>query len=147
MNVAARHSLSRWKFRHSLVVWIGIILNLLLAVPLLLAPHWVLGVFDVPVGSSTIWPRFSGGLLILLSVFYVPMTFDLDRYRIFAWLAVFPSRTFGVVFFLAAVLGYGEPGGFIAGVLIDGVISIASLYCLIRISSLEQHVVYGRVAA
>ena len=84
-------------------------------------------------------------LLIILSAFYVPMTLDLDRYRIFAWLAVFPSRTFGAILFLVAVLGYGQSAGFIIGVLIDGSIAIASLYCLIRISSLEQDIMTGAV--
>ena len=144
--MTARPSLSRWKFRHGVIVWIGIVLNLLLAVPLLFNPHWVLDLFGVP-AAQTIWPRFAGGLLILLSIFYMPMTWDLDRHRVFAWLAVFPSRTFGVVFFLTAVLGYGQPAGFIAGVLIDGAISIASLYCLIRIVRLEQNIVTGRVLA
>ena len=143
---AARHSLSRWKFRHAVVVWTGIALNLALAVPLLFAPRWVLALFGIPVEASTIWPQFAGGLLILLSVFYVPMTFDLDRYRVFAWLSVFPSRTFGVVFFLTALLG-GAPAGFFAGVLIDGVIAIASLYCLIQIAKLEQDIVTGQVPA
>ena len=146
MTGPARHSLSRWKFRHGVVVWIGIALNLLVAVPLLFAPLWVLGLFDVPAGQ-TIWPRFAGGLLILLSVFYIPMTWDLDRHRIFAWLAVFPARSFGVVFFLVAVLGYSQPAGFFVGVLIDGAISIASLYCLIRIVQLEQDIATGRAAA
>ena len=144
--MTARASLSRWKFRHSVIVWIGIVLNLLFAVPLLFTPVWVLELFGVPV-AQTIWPRFAGGLLILLSIFYIPMTWDLDRHRVFAWLAVFPSRTFGVVFFLTAVLGYGQPAGFIAGVLIDGIISIASLHCLIRIVRLERNIMTGRVVA
>ncbi len=144
MTNPARHSLSRWKFRHSLVVWVGIVLNLALAVPLLFAPLWVLGIFGVPAGPSTIWPQFAGGLLIILSVFYVPMSIDLDRYRIFAWLAIFPSRTFGVVFFLSAVLA-GAPAGYFVGVLIDGSIAIASLYCLIQIVRLEQGIASGQV--
>ena len=68
------------------------------------------------------------------------MPFDLDRYRVFAWLAVFPSRSFGVVFFLTAVLVYGQPGALIFGALIDGSISIASLWCLIRIVRIEQEI-------
>lgn len=139
----SRQSISRWKARHSAIVLFGIVLNLALAVPLLFWPRWVLGLFDIPAGPSTIWPQFSGGLLILLSVFYLPMTWDIDRYRVFAWLAVFPSRSFGVAFFLIALLR-GEPGGFFVAVLIDGSIAIASLYCLIRIVTLEQAIADGR---
>ena len=139
----SRQSISRWKARHSAIVLFGIVLNLALAVPLLFWPRWVLGLFDIPAGPSTIWPQFSGGLLILLSVFYLPMTWDIDRYRVLAWLAVFPSRSFGVAFFLIALLR-GEPGGFFVAVLIDGSIAIASLYCLIRIVTLEQAIADGR---
>ena len=138
MTLPARHSLGLWKFRHSVVVWIGILLNLCFALPLLLAPLWLFGLFDAPAGPSLVWPRFAGGLLIVVSVFYVPMTFDLDRYRVFAWLAVFPSRSFGVVFFLTAVLVYSQPDALIFGVLIDGSVAIASLWCLIRIVAIEQ---------
>ena len=70
---------------------------------------------------------------MILSIFYIPATLDLDRYRIFAWLAVFPSRTFGGVFFFLAVFVFGQPLGFLAGVLLDGSIGIATLCCLIRI--------------
>ena len=59
---------------------------------------WTL--FAITVDTSPFWPRLAGGLLILISTFYVPMTFDFDRYRVFAWLAVFPSRTFGATFFV-----------------------------------------------
>lgn len=142
--VTPRHSLSAWKLRHSIVIWAGIVLNLSLAVPLLLAPLMTLAFFKAP-GGDTVWTPFAGGLLIMLSVFYVPMTLDLDRYRVFAWLAVFPSRTFGVIFFLTAVLVYGQPSALFLGVLIDGAIGIASLYCLIQITQLEQGVVTGRV--
>ena len=106
------------------------------------APRLILAFFDIPAGPSTIWPQFAGGLLILLSVFYLPMTWDLDRYRVFAWLAVFPSRSFGVAFFLVALLR-GEPGGFFVAILIDGVIAIASLWCLIHITRLEQALAGG----
>lgn len=140
MTLASRHSLSLWKFRHSVVVWIGILLNLCFALPMLFVPLWLFGIFDIPTGPSLVWPRFAGGLLILLSVFYLPMTLDLDRYRVFAWLAVFPSRSFGVVFFLSAVLIFGQPDALIFGVLIDGSIATASLWCLMRIVRIEQEI-------
>lgn len=139
----ARQSISRWKARHSAIVLFGIALNLTFALPLLVCPRWVLGLFDIPAGPSTVWPQFAGGLLILLSVFYLPTAWDLDRYRIFAWLAIFPSRSFGVAFFLIAILR-GEPGGFFVAVLIDGSIAIATLVCLIRIVTLEQALADGR---
>ena len=92
------------------------------------------GFFHIPTTTQLIWPRFAGGsCLVIISIFYIPAALDIDRYRIFAWLAVFPSRTFGAVFFFLAVFLFGQPTGFLVGVLLDGSIGIASLFCLIRI--------------
>lgn len=138
MSGSGHHSLTRWKFRHSVIVWIGIALNLAYCAPLLVAPAWTLALFGIPQDTTTFWPRLVGGLLILISTFYVPMTVDIDRYRIFAWLSILPSRTFGATFLFIAVLGFGYSGGFLVPALIDAGIAIASLVCLIRIVSIEQ---------
>ena len=137
-------SLSKWKARHAILVWVGIVLNLAFAIPLLLWPEWFLGVFQIPATAGLmIWTRFSALLLIILSVFYVPATLDIDRYRIFAWLAVFPSRTFGATFFSVAVFVFGQPLGFLMGVVLDASIAIATLWCLIRVVGLEQEIAGG----
>lgn len=147
MTAATSHSLSRWKFRHGLVIWVGILLNLAYCVPLLLAPLWTLTLFGIPPELTTFWPRLVGGLLILISVFYIPASLDIDRYRIVAWMAVFPSRTFGSIFLFTAVLAFGFSGGFLVPAVIDGGIAIAALYCLIHITQLEQEMYAPRVAA
>jgi hypothetical protein len=135
-------SLSKWKARHAILVWLGIILNFAFVLPLLLWPEWILGLFQIPV-NQLIWPRFSALLLGLLSIFYIPATLDIDRYRVFAWLAVFPSRTFGAVFFFLAVFVFDQPVGFLVGVLLDGSIGILTLWSLIRILRLEQEIAAG----
>jgi hypothetical protein len=140
MTAPARHSLSLWKFRHSVVVWIGILLNLSYCVPLLVVPIKTMTLFGITVDTSTFWPRLVGGLLILISVFYVPMTFDIDRHRIFAWLSIFPSRSFGATYLFTAVLVFGYSAGFLVPALIDGGIAIASLVCMIRIVRIEREV-------
>jgi len=138
--MSARPSLARWKFRHTVVAWIGILLNLSYCFPLLVAPSFTLRLFGIPEETTTFWPRLVGGLLILISTFYVPMTIDLDRYRIFAWLSILPSRTFGATFLFVAVLGFGFAGGFLVPALIDGGIAIASLWCMIHVVRLEQEI-------
>lgn len=139
-------SLARWKVRHTVVVLIGIALNLAYCVPLLLAPAWTLSLFGIPQESTTFWPRLVGGLLILISTFYVPMTIDLDRYRIFAWLSILPSRSFGATFLFVAVLGFGFSGGFLVPAMIDAGVAIASLNCMIHVVRLEQTLGELRVA-
>ena len=138
-------SLALWKSRHGVVAAMGIGYNLLLAVPLLIAPEFILSVFGIP-AYELMWPRFAGGLLIILSCFYAPMVVDLDRFRILAWLQIFPSRLFGVLFFLISVVGFGAPTGFLVGALLDGLVSLALLYCLIRITKLEQALLGGDVS-
>ena len=138
-----RHqSISRWKLRHALIVWLGIVLNMGFVIPLLFAPVWLLDLFGLRV-EPLIWTQFAGLLLAIISVFYIPATIDIDRYRIFAWLSVFPSRSFGVLFFSIMVFLAHQPAAYLLGVALDGSIGIASLWCLIRIVTLEQEIAEG----
>jgi hypothetical protein len=86
----------RWFKR---VLWVGIVANLALAVPTLLAPEWVIELSGLPPATPVVWPRFAALLLVLLSVFYMPAGIDPRRYRVVAWLAV-AARLAGVVFFV-----------------------------------------------
>ena len=81
------------------VLWLGIIANLGLAVPTLLAPAQMMALSNIPPAAPLVWPRFAALLLILLSVFYMPAGFDPNRYRVVAWIAVM-ARLAGVIFFV-----------------------------------------------
>jgi hypothetical protein len=61
----------------------------------------------MPVASPLVWTRFSGQLVILLSLFYIPAAIDPYRYRANAWLAV-ASRLAGVLFFGCVTLFSAE---------------------------------------
>lgn len=87
---------ARW-FRR--VVWIGIVANLLLALPTLAAPSQMTAFAGLPTATPELWPRFAAVQLILLSVFYIPAGLDVDRHRITAWFTVV-SRLTGVMFFM-----------------------------------------------
>jgi hypothetical protein len=89
-------SAARWFTR---TTWIGIVANLALAVPTLVAPEPMLAFSRLPDAAPVLWPRFSALLLVVLSAFYVPAALDPNRYRPVAWLAV-AARLTGVVFFL-----------------------------------------------
>lgn len=132
--------LGAWVARHAIVVWIGIALNLVFAIPLLLVPDQLMAALGFP-PIPGLWPRFAGLLLVILSVFYLPATIDFRRYELFAWIAVFPSRSFGAVFFAIAVFFFEQPYGFLIGTAIDGTIAILSLVCLMRIDALRRRVV------
>ena len=95
MPTASSNAL-RWFSR---VVLIGILANLALAVPTLLAPRTLMTFTGLPEATPLLWPRFAALLLILLSAFYLPAVIDPTRYRLVAWLAV-ASRLTGVIFFV-----------------------------------------------
>ena len=79
-------------------VWLGILANLALALPTLVAPERMMALAGVPPASPLLWVRFSAVLLILLSLFYAPAAIDPYRYPAVAWLAV-AARAAGVIFF------------------------------------------------
>jgi hypothetical protein len=126
-----------WIARHTALVWFGIFLNSLFIVPLLFFPRWMLDLFNIPL-ENLIWARTAAGLLMIISVFYVPAAIDFFRYRANAYIAVFPSRTFGATFFFLAVVLFGQPAGFLSISFVDALIGSTTLYCLIRISTLEN---------
>jgi hypothetical protein len=80
------------------VVWLGIGLNLALAIPTLVAPARMLAGMGLPAATPLLWVRFSAVLLILVSLFYIPPAIDLYRHVVIAWLSVL-SRLTGVLFF------------------------------------------------
>jgi hypothetical protein len=139
MKTSRESTVSIWILRHTFLMWLGIFLNSLFIVPLLFFPSWMLDLFNIPL-ESLIWARASAGLLLIISVFYLPAAIDFGRYRANAYIAVFPSRTFGATFFFFAVVLFGQPPGFLSISFVDALIGSTTLYCLIRIKALEsQH--------
>jgi hypothetical protein len=137
MRSARQDSVSTWIARHTILVWFGIFLNALFIIPLLFFPRWMLDLFGIPL-DQLIWARESAGLLMIISAFYVPAAVDFGRYRANAYIAVFPSRTFGASFFFFAVVLLSQPVGFLSISFVDALIGSTTLYCLIRIRALEK---------
>ncbi|MBP1849375.1 hypothetical protein [Rhizobium halophytocola] len=135
-------SLARWKFRYAVVMWIGILANFAFVLPLFFCPVWFLGLFGVIV-NQLFWVRLAAGLLGLVSIFYIPSILDVDRYRVIAWMAVFPSRTFGALYCFLQVFAFGEPMGYFAGALLDGTFGLLALLCLLKITRIEQQLREG----
>src|SRR5579864_4651659 len=107
MNPSSKNTVSVWILRHTILLWFGIFLNSLFIVPLLFFPRWMLDLFNIPL-EELIWARAAAGLLMIISVFYVPAAVDFMRYRANAYIAVFFSRTFGASFFFFAVVLFGS---------------------------------------
>jgi len=92
------------------VVWLGIIVNLALAVPTLLIPERMLVLTGLPAVTPLLWTRFAAWLLILLSAMYVPGAIDPYGYRHTALLSVL-ARLAGVLFFATQAPVYYPLGG------------------------------------
>jgi hypothetical protein len=75
---------------------------------------------------------------MIIPAFYMPAAIDFGRYRANAYIAIFPSRTFGASFFFFAVVLFGQPPGFLSISFVDAFIGSTTLYCLIRIRALEK---------
>jgi hypothetical protein len=69
-------------------------------------PGLTLSFLNLDAAVPTIWVQFSGLLLLLLSLFYLPAANNLYHYRANAYLSVF-SRFAGIVFFGAGILWFG----------------------------------------
>src|SRR5262245_6161597 len=121
----------RWVTWFSRVVWMGIAVNTAFVVPLVFFPAPLLRFLDLPVVEPLLWARTAGMLLFIISAFYVPAALDPERYRIVAWLHIFPSRTFGATFFFGAVLLFGHPAGYLSIAVVDAVFGLASLVLLL----------------
>ena len=115
------------------VIWLGVLANLSFALPAIFAPGLTLGFLNIEPAIPHIWVRFSGLLLLLLSLFYLPAASNLYHYRANAYLAV-GARFAGIVFFGTAVLCYGKaraylPMGFVdlAFGIVEGVLLLLAL--------------------
>lgn len=131
------YSMDRYQKWYSRVTWAGIIVNMLFVIPCFFAPMWLLGLLHIPL-DQPIWAQTAGMLLFIISVFYIPATWDLNRYRATAWFTVFPSRTCGAVFFLVSVLALGEPLGFLSIALVDAFFGLATLAILLLVTREER---------
>ena len=100
------------------VVWLGVLANLSLALPAIFLPSLTLGFLNLEPTTPFIWVRFSGLLLFLLSLFYLPAASNLYQYRANAYLAIF-SRLAGISFFGIAVLFYEKPRTYLPLGLVD----------------------------
>jgi hypothetical protein len=96
------NSYAKWFGR---IVLLGVAVNIVLSIPALLFPQWLLALLGLETAVPTVWVRFAANLLILLSLFYIPAAINWERYQINGWLAVI-SRLAGFVFFLTQPRDY-----------------------------------------
>ena len=127
-------NLKKWSSR---IIWAGIVANMLFVIPLIFATEFLFELFKLQ-KDRVIWAQFSGVLLFILSVYYIPAAINIDRYRANAWFHCIPSRACGVLFFSIYVFFLGAEPGFIAGAILDAVFGLSLLIVLLKINKLEK---------
>ena len=118
----------------SWVVHAGIAVNLLLALPAVFAPDTVTRFFGLEPATPAIWLQFSGWLLLLLSMLYVPAALDPARYHLVARLAIV-ARFAGAVFFLGQIAAADLPRAYLPFGLTDLVFGVVQAVLLSRVEA------------
>src|SRR5260370_9836840 len=80
-------------------VWVGILGNCDLAFPGLFAPEWILHQLQIDLPRPMIWFQDAGGLLILLTLMFIPAAIDPFRYKFNAAVLVIGRAAFGMFWF------------------------------------------------
>lgn len=117
-----------------LTMWLGILGNLVFAVPAIFNPYGLLACLSLPPTHPTIWLRDAGGLLFFLTLMYIPAARDPFRYKFNAAVAVI-GRLLFAVFWFWMVLFAGYPREFLTlgvGDLVVGLLQAALYIPLVR---------------
>ncbi|NWE67189.1 hypothetical protein HX857_00610 [Pseudomonas gingeri] len=80
-------------------IWIGIVMNMVFALPAVFAPALLTSVVGLPPVLSDPWLENAGMLLVGISVFYMPSGFNARRFPIHSWLCVL-TRLIAVAFWI-----------------------------------------------
>lgn len=123
----------RW---YAPAVWLGVLANVVgFALPVLLAPDWLLARLGLPYSAyQNVWLRDAALLLLLLSITYLPAAVDPVRYKVNALVGAAGRLVFSL-FWIWPVLFAGAPRGFLVLGALDGAIGLLQgvlLYKLLR---------------
>ena len=121
----------RW---FSIVVWIGIPLNLYFAFPAFFYPKYIVDTAGLEPGFETVWLRNAGLLIFIITAYHVVAAVAPARYPVVAWLTV-AGRISAGFYWLYVCLGpedvTSNPNGFwpfVIGDFLFGTVSGVLLY-------------------
>ncbi|WP_372799314.1 hypothetical protein [Pontiella sp.] len=113
-----------------ILVGVGLVANLIFALPAFLAPRLLEQMFEVGTAQPTGWLRNVGILLIILSSTYIAVILDPFRYIIVSVIIVLGRFSAGL-FFVALLLAGDYPSGFRALAVTDLALSLPQAALLI----------------
>ena len=105
-------ALNPWLRWFQRFIWIGILMNMVFAIPALVAPDFLNANFGLPTQAEYPWLQNAGMLLIGVSLFYAPVGVFARKYPVYAWLCVL-SRLIAVVFWVYLVNTSSYPDAFL----------------------------------
>jgi|SRR5690606_4519967 len=136
----SNHTINFYFRTHRIVGTLGAIANFFLALSLLFATSKTLAILKVDL-DQLIWAKFSGGLIFIITCYYVPELLDLKKYRLNAWLSVF-IRGSSALFYSLSVLFFLQQPGFLIIAMLDLCIGAASFILLYKLDDAET-ITYG----
>ncbi|MBI1803214.1 MAG: hypothetical protein HY033_05545 [Ignavibacteriae bacterium] len=113
------------------VVWVGIVVNLLFALPALLAPDVVLASLGLSGDFTTEWLRDSGMLVLSISLFYIPVAIEPIRFALYAWILI-AARFIAGIFWIDVIMTSTHPAAFRPMLLTDLPLGIILAFLLSR---------------
>lgn len=122
----------------SIVVWLGVPLNLYFAVPALFFPSYVVDTLDLQAGFFTVWLRNAGLLIFIITAYQILAAVSPSRYRAVAWMTI-GGRLAAAIYWLVVSLDWlgtsNNPQGFLPfliGDVLFGGVSGVLLYLGLR---------------
>jgi len=119
-----------------LTVYLGIIANVLFAIPAVFQPYWLLAYLHLPWVRESIWLRDAGGLLFFLTLMQWAAAHDPFRYKINAAVTVLGRVLFGVFWFWA-VLFADRPTSFLTLAVGESVLAVLQLVAYVLMMRYE----------
>ena len=122
----------------SIVVWVGVPINLYFAFPALFAPNYLIDTMNLAEGFHTVWLRNAGLLIFIITAYHILAAVSPARYSAVGWMVV-GGRLFAAVYWLIVVLDIWSTSDnpeafipFLVGDLVFGAVSGVLLYVGLR---------------
>lgn len=111
---------------------ISAVYDLLLALPMLLAPEMTAALFGAPPPQPVINAQLNGVFTLSLAAGYLWAAGDVEARRGYLWVAGVLAKLLGAALFLADHLLRGSPASFLTFALCDGSLGLLTLVLLLR---------------
>lgn len=118
--------------RLRLIAWLGGVYDLLLALPMLLAPVLTARLFGAPDPMPVVNAQLNGLFTLTLALGYFWCAGDIDARRGYLWIAGVFVKLAGALLFVVDHFVRNSPVSFLLFALTDGTIGLVTLFLLMK---------------